>query len=147
MLSLPVSPKASAAVEVMTTREPTFLPGSSLLNDGKSCAAPRSRPTEPVSQVELTTLPSRPLTMTAWIVTRSSLATAAPVPSVTTCEPVLVTVSGALTETVGRLGGVAAGDGDPTGRRGRLGGRLLAAGAQDERGGEDGGGQGGGEAT
>ena len=86
--------------------------------------------------------------MTAWIDTRSSLATAAPVPSVTTSDSVLVTVSGDLTVTVGRLGGVAAVDGDRAERRrSGLRGRLLAAGAQDERGGEDGGGQGGGEAT
>ena len=101
MLSLPVSPNASAGVEVMTTRSPTFLPGSWLLNEANRSAAPRSRPTGPVSQVECATLPSVPLTMTAWIDTRSSLPTAAPVPSVTTSDSVLVTLSGDFTVTVG----------------------------------------------
>ncbi len=105
MASLPVAPKASAGVEVMTTREPIFLPVSWLLNDGKRSCAPRSRPTAPVFHVECASLPSRPLRMTAWIEMRSSLDTTGPVPSTTTSDSVLVTVSGDLTVTVGSLAG------------------------------------------
>ncbi len=99
--ALPWAPKASLGVAVMRTREPTFLPGSWLRNDPNSSGAARSRPTAPDAHVLWATLPSVPLTMTAWIETRSSLATVAPSPWVRTEDSVVVTFSGASTVTVG----------------------------------------------
>ena len=144
---LPWSPNASLGVEAMTTRLPTFLPGSWLLNEAKRSAAPRSRPTAPLSQVLCATLPSRPLTIIAWIDTRSSLVTAAPSPSVTTLDSVRVTLMGAVDRDGRRLRRVRAGD-LHRGERGRAAaGGLLTAAGEDERTGEGGGGEEGAETS
>ena len=89
----------------MSTREPSFLPGSWLRKEAKRSGADRSRPTAPVSHVLTATFPSVPLTMRACTDTRSSLATAAPLPSVTTDDSVLVTLRGVSTFTVGAFFG------------------------------------------
>ncbi len=103
-VELPWSPKASAGGEAMTTREPTFLPGSWFFSEGKRSFAPRSIPTGLASHVLVTTLPSAPLTMSALIEMRSEAVRVSPSPSVTTLETVLSTVSGVVSRvTFGAL--------------------------------------------